>query len=145
MLFALPKQGELPSYEEFQKRISPAPDGWAARTLQAYVRGFESLSELVHLPVSPKVTERSMSKARPTWLGGWLIAAMALSLLPAYRATFGVWTIVALSYLVGVFLVSQINPRYFGPAWPVFVPLLAVPADALITLLRNRLKAKPQE
>ncbi|MDQ3622785.1 MAG: hypothetical protein M3463_09880 [Verrucomicrobiota bacterium] len=143
MLFALPPRGPLPPYAEFQKRLSPAPDSWMARALQSYVRGFESVSDLFHLPDGGEVTDRQISKARPTPLGWWLAAAMLLSLLPRYRRTFGVWTIVAGGYLCGVFLVSQINPRYFAPAWTVLVPLLAVPADALGALLAHWLRARP--
>jgi hypothetical protein len=45
--------------------------------------------------------------------------------------------LVATSYLVGVFLVSQPNPRYFGPAWPMLLPLFALPADALLAFARS--------
>ncbi|MDB6154577.1 MAG: hypothetical protein JWL90_3030 [Chthoniobacteraceae bacterium] len=143
MLFALPKKGPLPPYSEFQKRISPAPNGWAARTLQAYVQRFENVSELVRLP-NAQSEDRKITAARPTPLGWWLLAAFLLALLPQYRATYGVWMVVALSYLLGVFLVSQINPRYFGAAWPVLVPLLAVPADFLVSLVTGWFKPQRQ-
>jgi hypothetical protein len=41
----------------------------------------------------------------------------------------------ALGYVLGVFIVSQDNARYFGPAWPVIIVLLAVPADVLVRLV----------
>jgi hypothetical protein len=62
---------------------------------------------------------------------------MLLSLLPRYRPTLGVWMIVAVSYLIGVFLVAQPNPRYFGPAWAMLLPLFALPADVLLSALRR--------
>ena len=50
--------------------------------------------------------------------------------------------LVAGCYLCGVFLVSQMNPRYFAPAWPILLVLLAVPLDvvvrAIVTLRRDR-------
>jgi hypothetical protein len=50
---------------------------------------------------------------------------------------FGVWTVAAGGYLLGVFLVSQMNPRYFAAAWPVIIPLLALPADVIGNLLEK--------
>ena len=58
-----------------------------------------------------------------------------LSFLPAYRNTLGVWTIIAASYLMGVFLFSQPNPRYLGPVWCVLVVVLFVGLDVLVRLL----------
>ena len=133
LAFGIPKKAPLIPYEEFKHRLAPAPDGWAARTMQAYNDGFESVSDLVRLPTG-SIRERVITKARPTFLGWWLIAGLLLSLLPRYRLTLGVWMIVAVGYLYTLFLVSQINPRYFAVAWPVFVPLLALPADVLVSL-----------
>ena len=59
------------------------------------------------------------------------LVCMLLAFLPRYRRTLGVWTLLALSYVFGVFLVSQLNARYFGPVWPVLIVLFAVPADVL--------------
>ncbi len=138
LAFALPKGQPFPPYDEFQKRFAPAPNGWAARTMLAYNDAFESVSDLVRLPESKEIKERTIRKARPTILGCWLIAGLLLSLLPRYRRTLGVWMIVAAGYLYTLFLVSQINPRYFAVAWPVFVPLLALPADVLVSLVLRR-------
>lgn len=138
MLFAIPKREPLPPYAEFQKRLSPAPDSWMAKTLQGYIAGVEGVSDLVYLPDDEDERDRRITKARPTPLGCWLIAGLILAVvLPRYRPTLGVWAIIACGYLAGVFLVSQINPRYFGPAWPALVPLLAVPADALVRLVAH--------
>lgn len=83
-----------------------------------------------------------MSGARPTALGWWMIAALLLSLLPRYRRTLGVWMIVACGYLFGVFLISQVNPRYFGLAWPILVILWAVPMDVILSLCQKALRPR---
>lgn len=143
-LFGLPRRGPLPPYAEFRERLSPAPDSWMARVLQSYVRAFTRVADVFRLPDAPKVRDRAISKARPTPLFWWLAAAMLLSFLPRYLRTFGVWTAVTGSYVLGVFLVSQVNPRYFAPAWIVLVPLLALPADALVALLARWLGFRPR-
>ena len=135
MAFGLPKRGPLPRWEEFQHRISPAPDSWPARAVLSWVRGYERVSNLVRLPDGRPSRERTLAAMRLTPLGWWMVAAILLSLLPRYRSTLGVWTVIVLGYAIGVFLVSQINPRYFCPAWPVLVVLLAVPADLLVTVV----------
>jgi hypothetical protein len=103
--------------------------------LTRYVHGYAKLGELVRMPAGKTAEALSILKARPTPLGCWLVAGLALSLLPRYWSTLGVWMILSVGYLFGVFVVSQLNPRYFGTVWPVFVVLLAVPADALLALL----------
>jgi hypothetical protein len=110
-----------------------------SRAVLAFVRTYEKAGDLVRMPVGKTAAEQSIRRAAPTPLGCRLIAGMALSLLPRYWRTLGVWMLIAVSYLFGVFLFSQINPRYFGPAWPVLVPLLAVPADVLARLIRGAL------
>ncbi len=139
MLFGLPKHGPLPPWEEIQHRLSPAPDGWGSRLVQRWTTAYNRVSDLVHMPESRDKKQREIWKARPTPLGIWLVAGALLAVaLPAYRRTLGVWTIIAVGYLFGMFLVGQTNPRYFGPAWPVLVVLLAVPADALVRLATRR-------
>lgn len=77
-----------------------------------------------------------MTRSRPTALGWWLLASLALSL--CYWRTFGVWVVVMLGYLAGVFLVSLVHHRYFAPAWIVFIPALAVPLDLALSALWRR-------
>jgi hypothetical protein len=134
--FALPKAGPLPPWPEFRQRLSPRPDSFAARAILGWVRGFEAVADVVRIPESKDLRERALRHIRPTLLGVWLLAGAGLSLLPAYRKTLGVWMFVALSYLLGVFLVSQPNPRYFGPAWAMLVPLFAVPMDTVARRIR---------
>jgi hypothetical protein len=137
MLFALPKDQPLPAFSELRSKLSPRPNSWMPRAVLAFVRGYERIADLVRLPRGDTAAEQSIRRVSPTPLGCWLVAGMALSLLPRYRRTLGVWMLIAVSYLFGVFLFAQINPRYFGPAWPVLVPLLAVPADVLVCLARR--------
>lgn len=137
VLTAFAIRGQLPPWEEFRARLSPRPDSLAARTVVAWVRGYEKVSNVVRLPTSGQLYERGIGKARPTFLGIWLVVGMLLSLLPRYRPTLGVWMLVAASYLLGVFLVSQPNPRYFGPAWAMLFPLFALPLDVLVTALQR--------
>jgi len=137
-----PARGPLPSYEEIVAQIAPKKDSIAEKVVISWVAGYEHYSALVHLPSREQRETTKLTQVPPTPLGCWLLAGFALSLaLPFYRTTHGAWVLAALGYLGGVFLVSQVNPRYFGVAWPVFVPLLALPADFLCVLVRKiRLK-----
>ncbi len=127
-----PAKGPIPPYEEVRPRLSPAPQSWAARFVPAWVDGYLRHSEMVTLP------GKRFSEARPTPLAIWVLLGAALAcLVPRYRPTLGVWTLAAFGYLAGVFLVTQVNPRYFAPAWPVLVVLLAVPADAIAVLIQS--------
>jgi hypothetical protein len=137
VLTAFGIRGQLPTWEECRARLTPRPNSLAARTVASWVRGYGRISNVVRLPQSGKLNERGIGRARPTFLGAWLLLGMLLSLLPRYRSTLGVWMLVAVGYLVGVYLVAQPNPRYFGPAWPMLLPLFALPADALLNALRR--------
>jgi hypothetical protein len=135
MAYALPKRGALPPYEEFVGRLDPARGSWPERVVRGWGETIGDALDFVSIPKVPKA-ERSILLARPTMLGVWLALGALLSLLPRYRRTLGVWMLLALSYELGVFVVSQTNARYFGPAWPVIVVLLALPADALLGAIR---------
>ena len=134
LALGFPIRGPLPSFEETAPRFSPAPESLSARVVMGWVKGYRSAADLFQIP-----PEGMLAQARPTLLGCWLLAAIALAFLPPYRTAMGVWTLAALGYLAGVFLISQVNPRYFGAAWPVFIPLLALPADALCRALASGL------
>jgi hypothetical protein len=132
MAFGFPKNGPLPPFEEFRPRLTPAPGGFAERGVASWVRGYEMASNVVTLPKPPKgspAAAYSIALARPTALGWWLLLSLGLSLF--YWRTLGVWTVLAIGYLCGVFLVSLVNARYFAPAWLVFLPVLFVPLDLL--------------
>jgi len=61
----------------------------------------------------------------------------------------GVWTLTSLVYLLAVFLVSLVSPRYVAPVWPMLLILLAVPADVLCSAICHRLRptaaARPED
>jgi hypothetical protein len=84
-------------------------------------------------------SERSITRARPTLLGCWLLVSLALT-FTRWR-TLGVWTIVTLGYLAGVFFVSLVSARYLAPAWIIFLPMLVLPLDIALSALLRRRKA----
>lgn len=131
MAFGLPRHGPLPAYEDFVTRLDPVPGSWQENLVGGWVAALGPALDFTSIPALPRA-ERKITLARPTFLGWWLVAGAALAFLPRYRPTIGVWTILAAGYVVGVFVVSQMNARYFGPVWPVLLVLLAVPADVLV-------------
>ena len=140
MAFGLPKNGPLPPFADFQQRLTPSSDCGAERAINHWVGTFHAVSDVVSMPRAVKgadPSERSITRARPTLLGCWLLASLELAFL-RWR-TMGVWVLVALGYLAGVFLVSLVNGRYFAPAWIIFLPMFFLPLDlALSALVRNR-------
>ena len=140
LAFALPKDGPIQSYEAYQHKLEPRPGSWQARAVQAAVGAYGTKLDLFRFP---KGQERSISLVRPTFLAWWLVAGMLLSVLPCYRRTLGVWMLIAIGQLFGVFLFSVVNTHYFAPVWPVLLVLMAVPADVICTVIGrwNRLLA----
>lgn len=139
--FGLPTYAPLPPYEAFSARLIPTPGCWAERTLLAWAAWLGPHMDLVTLPVPREDAPRaawSISHARLTVLGWWVVGSLLISF--AHWRTLGVWTLAILAYLVGVFLVSLVNPRYFAPAWLALLPLSAAPLDALCSLLCGRRK-----
>jgi hypothetical protein len=143
LALALPKKGPVPPYEEYRRKLEPAPGSWGARAVRACVGAYGRRFDLFRFPDLPK-EQCKVSLVRPTFLCAWLFVGALLSVLPRYRRTLGVWTIVAVGYVWGVFLVSVVNSRYFAPVWPVLLPLLAVPAEVIWALVASRW-AKPVE
>lgn len=135
-LTAFALRAPLPPWEEFRARLAPRPIAIAPAVVLGWMSGYERVMDPVRLPKSKDFAERSIGRARPTFVGILLVLGAVLSLLPRYRSTLGVWMLIGVSYLFGVFLVSQPNPRYFGPAWAMLLPLLAVPMDVLWQALR---------
>ena len=140
MAYGFPKNGPLPPYADLQQRLAPSPDCWAERSLTAWAHRFDTMSNVVSLPRVPKDApplDKAITRARPTLLGCWLMASITLAFV-RWR-TLGVWMVVALGYLAGVFLVSLLSGRYFAPAWIIFLPILFLPIDlALSALVRHR-------
>jgi hypothetical protein len=140
LALALPK-GPIPTYEEYRRKLEPAPGSWRARFVQACAEAYGKRVNLIRFPELP-AEQCKVSLARPTFLCVWLLAGALLSLLPRYQRTLGVWAILAAGYVLGVFLVSVVNSHYFAPVWPVVLPLLAIPAEVILTLATSRW-AKP--
>lgn len=142
MAFGLPKKGPLPPFGEFSPRLAPSPGSAAERAVLAWAHFIEDSTDIVTLPHPGKNAPAEawkITQARPTWLGWWLFASLALSL--CYWRTLGVWTLATLGYLAGVFLVSLVLTRYFAPAWLIFLPILFVPLDLVLSLLIRRRSA----
>jgi hypothetical protein len=139
MAFGLPKNVPLPPYEEFRQQLSAPPGTFAESTVLGWVRGYERASNVVTMPKPPQdapASAYSIARARPTVFGGWLMVSVLLAL--CYWRSLGVWMVIALGYLAGVFLVSLVNARYFAPAWLIFLPVLFVPLDLLLRLVFRR-------
>lgn len=143
-VFGIARSGKLPPWEEFQTWLSPRPDSWMERFILRYVRASGHALDFTRLPQGP-VSERSILRGRLLFPGAWLLVALPLALLPTYRRTLGVWMLVAVGYLSGVFLVSQMSPRYFAPVWPILLVLLAVPLDVIARVIVARLRSAKME
>ncbi len=142
LAFGLPKHGAVEPYTTFQSRLDPKPGSAALHVVHSVLGAVGRSLDVVRIPHGAK-SERTIERSRPTVLGWWLFAAGALAFAPAYRKTYGVWTLIACWYLMGVFVVSQRNPRYFAPVWPILIPLLAVPADAIVERARRWREGRP--
>ena len=130
--FSLPPKGPIPAYESFQHELEPAPGSWPARAVRACVGAYGTKLDLFHYPAGPR-SQYKLSLTRPTFLGWCLFAGMLLSLLFFYRRTLGVWTIITLGYVFGVYLISVVNVHYMSPVWPMLLIFLALPADVILS------------
>jgi len=118
MAFALQKSGPLASYEEFADQLDPAPESWRGPVFRACMASLGDHLDFCEIPRGvPRQSGRSPWRAPPR-SDACFAWGFCVSLLPWYRATLGVWAILAVGYVMGVFLVSQTNVRYFAPAWP---------------------------
>lgn len=129
--FDLPRKGPIPDYSSFQKKFEPAPGSWSARTVQGCMAAYGTKLDFLRYPPGPENQFR-LSRVRPTILGCWLVAGLILAWLPRYWRTLGVWAVIALGYVFGVYLVAVENVHYIAPIWPVLFVILAVPGDFLL-------------
>lgn len=127
MVFGLAKEGPLPPFEHFEKRVLPQPHSRAAEWLRNYAAAYGRHGRLV----GGDFEDSNILAARPTVLSLWLLACGGLAMLGPYRRTMGVWTVTIGLYLFAVFLVGVQNHRYFAAAWPILILLLPVGLDAL--------------
>ncbi len=138
MAFGFPKNGPLPPYEQFRPQLSAPPGSFSERTVRSWVTGYETASQVVNMPKPPKGSPAeayAIEKARPTFLGWWLLLSLILSV--AYWRTFGVWVVISIGYLCAIFLISLVNARYFAPAWLIFIPAMFIPLDLLLRALKR--------
>lgn len=138
MAFGIPAKDGLPAIDEFTRRISPAPGGFAEKAISRWVNTGRSVFDVVALPEplpDAPAADYAISRARITAFGWWLIASLGLSVF--YWRTLGVWVLTACGYLGGVFIVSLVNVRYFAPAWIVLLPVAFIPLDLLVRVLRR--------
>jgi hypothetical protein len=139
-LFGLGRDESVPPFATAKAWLAPAGHEAARDWMIAYTKRFEEIA-LVHQP-DPPVTAKGSSQPKeqsgPTWLGWWILAAVVLSFLPWYFRRFGVWVIISLGYLFGVFLVGSANSRFFAMVWSTVVLLLPLPLDALLHLVLRR-------
>jgi hypothetical protein len=139
-LFGMSKSAPLPNYQTVTQWISPAPDGRAAAVLQNYVTWFSDTVNFIDTPAADDRAEGKITAFRPSLLG-WLLGsgAMLSLVISRYRKSLGVWTLAAGGYLLGTFLLGVPSPRYFSPAWPVMVLLLALPAEWIVLFIQRTL------
>jgi hypothetical protein len=137
LALALPKKGPIPPYEEYRRKLEPAPGSWPARAVQACAEAYGRRLNLFRFPNLPR-EECRFSLARPTFLCVWVLVGVLLSLLPRYRRTLGVWAISAVGYIFGVYIVAVVNAHYFVLVWPVLLTLLAIPLDVVLASLGSR-------
>jgi hypothetical protein len=138
-VLGFPSKGPLPPYETIAQRFAPRNENsFGERVITGLVSLYQRAGDFVRMHDLEQTGSESIKSARPTFLGWWFLLSIALSvLLPRYRLTFGVWTVATVAALLGIFCVSQMNPRYFGSGWPVFIPMLAIPIDVLLSLVRR--------
>lgn len=129
-LFGLPQDTPAPSLAELQQQIAPHPQAPQAAWMQHYADRFGVASALIH-----PVGEGADALPRPTPLGWYLLAGLLLSLAPPYWRSLTPWTVVAVGYLAGVYLVGSANPRFFALVLPMLLLCLAVPFDLIVRLV----------
>jgi len=142
LAFGLPKSEPLPPAPQFAAWLAPHPDSAAATWLVNYVRAYDHAGDLV---TRPQGDETPIWQCRPTPLAWWLLLGIALSLVPPYLRTLGVWNVMTLGYLFAVYLVGIQQTRYIAPAWPIFLLTLGVVIDWPLRWLAGRRKLAVSE
>lgn len=130
LAYGMPLQGPGSESALIATRLRAESNEARAEQVAHFVDVFNAHSDFLKWPTAEKPKQPTLHDMRPTWLGWLLIAGGVLSLISfSYRSTAGVWLIVALSYVGGVYLVGGANARFFLPVWPVIFVLLALPFD----------------
>ena len=142
-LFGLSRHEPLPPYDAVKDWITPTGHQTAESWMRSYAEKFEDIVLLVNEPGKEDGVQK-LAHFGATPLGWWLLAAVGLSFTPRYFRRLGVWVLVAMSYLFGVFLVGGANPRFFAAVWSIIALLLPLPLDALMSLVRSRSHRSPE-
>jgi hypothetical protein len=125
--FGIPRQAPYPSYEELRTRVMPRPDAFLTRFYLKYADAYQAPGDLI-----------DRTSGWPAPLGWATLLGMALSLVPPFLRTLGIWTIAFAGYLFAVYLVGIENHRYFALVWPFVLLLLAlIPETAWRGITRN--------
>lgn len=141
----LPKKGPLPSEEQVNQMLAPVQGGWPERFVRGWADWYAAHGDSVAWAV-PKEKDQIGSMARPTPLGWYLIAALAAAFTTRrYLRTHGVWALATIAYLAGVFLLTQVNARYFGAVWPMVFPMLALPLDLACSVVARVVRRRKTE
>jgi hypothetical protein len=141
-VLGFPSNGPLPAYEIMAQRFAPKNENsLGERIITRLVSFYQRVGHFVRMHDLDATDQQSIKAARPTALGWWFLASIACALLPRYWKTFGIWTFATLAALLAIFCVSQMNPRYFGSGWPIFIPMMALPLDVALNFL---VRGKPQ-
>ncbi len=141
-LFALPKNQPPPRYEEMAPRLGKTGTKEEERLVR-YLRGVQESFTLVSKRPEGFGQEWAIAAYRPAILGWLFLAGAVLALASPYRDTIGVWVVLAVGYLFGVFLVGSANPRFFAAAWPPLILAIAVPFDLLLRAISGLWQQRP--
>jgi hypothetical protein len=74
-------------------------------------------------------------------LGILLILGAVAAFFAPYRPTLGAWTLVLAIYLLLVFCVGSLNPRFLLPAEPLAYLLALLPLDILLRWFMARFRS----
>lgn len=135
-LYGLPRNKPIPSLIEMQQRVIPHPESAYDRWIAEYLVQFERASRLVG-PEDKVKQQGPIYIYRPTVLGMIALIGLVVGFLGPYRGTIGAWTLFTLSYLFGVYSVGSANGRFFIPALPWILLLLAIPFDGLLRMIQS--------
>jgi len=129
-IFGWGRRGPAPSLDECLREIAPDGETVAMRALQRWAGQW---SRAVHFVAPSGAADRGLpiSAFRPAGLSWLLAVGLCGCALRPWRETVGCLALMAMGYLVGVFMIGGANPRFAAAAWPVLLLLLALPVDAL--------------
>jgi hypothetical protein len=122
-----------PDLERLQQSLSPFPDSGFDQWIAGYGTVVQTWMRFLKAAPNADTGRKGleMSQYRPTLLGVSFIAGVVIAFFRPYRSTLGAWTLILAIYLILVFCIGSLNPRYLLPAEPLAILLLLLPLDAL--------------